>query len=108
MVEISSSETDNHRFPRYHHAAHAVERHYFRDASDYVFACADWGCAVGIAAKNPALCFRHHCDHRSLHYATGDPYNLMLLALPMYALYELGILLCRLLPKTCREPDSAT
>ena len=34
---------------------------------------------------------------------TGDPYNLMLLALPMYALYELGILLCRLLPKRSSE-----
>ena len=30
---------------------------------------------------------------------TGDPYNLMLLAVPMYLLYELGILLTRLVPK---------
>jgi sec-independent protein translocase protein TatC len=30
---------------------------------------------------------------------TGDPYNLMLLALPMYLLYELGILLTRLVPR---------
>lgn len=29
---------------------------------------------------------------------TGDPYNLMLLAIPMYLLYELGILLTRLVP----------
>lgn len=30
---------------------------------------------------------------------TGDPYNLMLLAMPMYLLYELGILLTRLVPR---------
>ena len=30
---------------------------------------------------------------------TGDPYNLLLLALPMYALYELGIFLARFVPK---------
>ncbi len=30
---------------------------------------------------------------------TGDPYNLLLLATPMYLLYELGILLARLVPK---------
>ncbi|HMO56176.1 MAG TPA: twin-arginine translocase subunit TatC [Roseiflexaceae bacterium] len=30
---------------------------------------------------------------------TGDPYNLLLLAIPMYLLYELGILLARLVPK---------
>lgn len=30
---------------------------------------------------------------------TGDPYNLMLMALPMYALYEMGILLARLVPR---------
>lgn len=30
---------------------------------------------------------------------TGDPINLMLLALPMYLLYEFGILLARLAPK---------
>lgn len=35
---------------------------------------------------------------------TGDPYNLLLLALPMYALYELGILLCRLMPRRASEP----
>ncbi len=29
---------------------------------------------------------------------TGDPYNLLLLALPMYVLYELGILLARFVP----------
>ncbi len=29
---------------------------------------------------------------------TGDPYNLLLLAVPMYLLYELGILLTRLVP----------
>ncbi len=29
---------------------------------------------------------------------TGDPYNLMLLAVPMYLLYELGILLSRFVP----------
>lgn len=33
---------------------------------------------------------------------TGDPYNLLLLAVPMYMLYELGILLTRLVPQ---EPD---
>jgi sec-independent protein translocase protein TatC len=30
---------------------------------------------------------------------TGDPYNLLLLAVPMYLLYELGILLSRLVPR---------
>lgn len=30
---------------------------------------------------------------------TGDPFNLMLLAVPMYALYEMGIFLARLVPK---------
>jgi len=29
---------------------------------------------------------------------TGDPYNLLLLAIPMYLLYELGILLTRFVP----------
>ena len=39
---------------------------------------------------------------------TGDPYNLMLLALPMYLLYELGILLTRLVPRPSSVPESAT
>lgn len=39
---------------------------------------------------------------------TGDPYNLMLLALPMYLLYELGILLTRLVPRARTMPDSTT
>jgi sec-independent protein translocase protein TatC len=30
---------------------------------------------------------------------TGDPFNLLLLAIPMYLLFELGILLARLVPK---------
>jgi sec-independent protein translocase protein TatC len=30
---------------------------------------------------------------------TGDPYNLLLLAVPMYMLYELGIILTRFVPK---------
>jgi len=30
---------------------------------------------------------------------TGDPYNLLLLAIPMYLLYELGILLARFVPR---------
>jgi sec-independent protein translocase protein TatC len=30
---------------------------------------------------------------------TGDPINLMLLAIPMYFLYELGVILARLAPK---------
>ncbi len=36
---------------------------------------------------------------------TGDPYNLLLLAVPMYFLYELGILLARFVPerRTARE-----
>lgn len=41
---------------------------------------------------------------------TGDPYNLLLLAIPMYLLYELGIILTRLVPKPA-EPvteESAT
>ncbi|HEU5103828.1 MAG TPA: twin-arginine translocase subunit TatC [Roseiflexaceae bacterium] len=36
---------------------------------------------------------------------TGDPYNLLLLAVPMYLLYELGILLSRLVPE--RKPASS-
>ncbi|MFN7470929.1 MAG: twin-arginine translocase subunit TatC [Roseiflexaceae bacterium] len=39
---------------------------------------------------------------------TGDPYNLMLLALPMYLLYELGILLTRLVPRPSPVSESAT
>jgi sec-independent protein translocase protein TatC len=38
---------------------------------------------------------------------TGDPYNLLLLAIPMYLLYELGILLARFVPQRrteSREP----
>lgn len=37
---------------------------------------------------------------------TGDPWNLMLLAVPMYLLYELGILLSRLVP--AREEAAET
>ncbi len=37
---------------------------------------------------------------------TGDPYNLALLAVPMYLLYEMGILLTRFVPKrTPKEED---
>ncbi len=38
---------------------------------------------------------------------TGDPYNLLLLAGPMYLLYELGILLSRFVPKKPEEPTIA-
>lgn len=39
---------------------------------------------------------------------TGDPYNLLLLAIPMYLLYELGILLARFAPnRKLVEPNSA-
>lgn len=34
---------------------------------------------------------------------TGDPFNLLLLAVPMYLLYELGILLARFVPK--KKPE---
>jgi len=41
---------------------------------------------------------------------TGDPYNLLLLAVPMYMLYELGIILTRFVPKpeaiTTEEPQA--
>ena len=36
---------------------------------------------------------------------TGDPFNLMLLAAPMYLLYELGILLTRFVPKKLVEEE---
>ncbi len=36
---------------------------------------------------------------------TGDPFNLMLLAAPMYLLYELGILLTRFVPKKPVEEE---
>jgi len=36
---------------------------------------------------------------------TGDPYNLMLLAVPMYLLYELGILLSRFVPARATPGD---
>jgi sec-independent protein translocase protein TatC len=36
---------------------------------------------------------------------TGDPYNLLLLAVPMYLLYELGIFLARFVPKP-KTPDA--
>lgn len=39
---------------------------------------------------------------------TGDPYNLMLLAVPMYLLYELGILLSRFVPSRDAPVDEAT
>jgi sec-independent protein translocase protein TatC len=39
---------------------------------------------------------------------TGDPYNLMLLAIPMYLLYELGILLSRFVPARGTPVDKAT
>jgi sec-independent protein translocase protein TatC len=38
---------------------------------------------------------------------TGDPYNLLLLAIPMYLLYELGILLARFVPqRAAPQPDT--
>jgi sec-independent protein translocase protein TatC len=37
---------------------------------------------------------------------TGDPYNLLLLAVPMYMLYELGIILTRLVPKPKVSADA--
>jgi len=36
---------------------------------------------------------------------TGDPVNLMLLALPMYLLYEVGIILARFVPNA--KPKTA-
>ncbi len=39
---------------------------------------------------------------------TGDPYNLMLLAVPMYLLYELGILLSRFVPARTTPAEEAT
>jgi sec-independent protein translocase protein TatC len=38
---------------------------------------------------------------------TGDPYNLLLLALPMYLLYELGIILARFVPKRRNNEEQA-
>ncbi len=38
---------------------------------------------------------------------TGDPYNLLLLAVPMYFLYELGILLARFVPERGTPGDGA-
>ena len=38
---------------------------------------------------------------------TGDPWNLMLLAVPMYLLYELGILLSRFVPERAEAPSEA-
>jgi sec-independent protein translocase protein TatC len=38
---------------------------------------------------------------------TGDPFNLMLLAVPMYLLYELGILLARFVPERVAKADSS-
>jgi len=38
---------------------------------------------------------------------TGDPYNLLLLALPMYLLYELGIILARFVPKRRTNEEQA-
>src|SRR5262249_52268844 len=39
---------------------------------------------------------------------TGDPYNLLLLAIPMYLLYELGIFLARFAPARTSSDHSAT
>ncbi len=38
---------------------------------------------------------------------TGDPYTLLLVSAPMYLLYELGILFCRLAPKAETPPGGA-
>ena len=38
---------------------------------------------------------------------TGDPFNLLLLAVPMYLLYELGILLARFVPARATPGDEA-
>jgi|HigsolmetaAR201D_1030396.scaffolds.fasta_scaffold07668_6 sec-independent protein translocase protein TatC len=38
---------------------------------------------------------------------TGDPYNLLLLAIPMYLLYELGILLSRFVPSSVKNRNAA-
>jgi sec-independent protein translocase protein TatC len=38
---------------------------------------------------------------------TGDPWNLLLLAVPMYLLYELGILLARFVPQRGAAPSEA-
>jgi sec-independent protein translocase protein TatC len=38
---------------------------------------------------------------------TGDPFNLLLLAVPMYLLYELGILLARFVPQPAEAPGEA-
>jgi sec-independent protein translocase protein TatC len=38
---------------------------------------------------------------------TGDPYNLLLLAIPMYLLYELGIILARFVPKRRTADEQA-
>jgi sec-independent protein translocase protein TatC len=38
---------------------------------------------------------------------TGDPYNLMLLAVPMYLLYEMGIILTRFVPKRAPKEEQA-
>lgn len=37
---------------------------------------------------------------------TGDPYNLLLLAVPMWLLYELGIVLTRFVPTSTESPPS--
>jgi sec-independent protein translocase protein TatC len=39
---------------------------------------------------------------------TGDPYNLLLLAVPMYFLYELGILLARFVPERAAARDGTS
>jgi sec-independent protein translocase protein TatC len=39
---------------------------------------------------------------------TGDPYNLLLLAIPMYVLYELGILLARFVPSRVAPSQEPT
>jgi sec-independent protein translocase protein TatC len=38
---------------------------------------------------------------------TGDPYNLLLLAIPMYLLYEVGIILARFVPKRRTADEQA-
>lgn len=38
---------------------------------------------------------------------TGDPFNLLLLAVPMYLLYELGIWMARFVPERARAPSEA-
>jgi hypothetical protein len=61
-------------------------------------------CAPGIDAT---VRYRHYLYHCRVYHPHRRPYNLLLLAIPMYLLYELGIILARFVPKRRTADEQA-